>query len=50
MFLARSGLLATAALGAGLYLKNQKKADCCGIVGVLSKKRENVGDLLCEGI
>lgn len=39
MFLARSGLLASAVLGAGFYLQNKKKADCCGIVGVLSKKR-----------
>lgn len=35
----KNSLLGLVGLGAGFYMQNKKKADCCGIIGVLSKKR-----------
>ena len=35
-----------AATGAGLSLYCAKKQKCCGIIGVVSQKRENVSDVL----
>ena len=46
----RNSVLALAGLGAGLYMQKKQTAQCCGIIGVVSQKRENVGDLLSEGI
>ena len=45
----KKALLSVGAVGTSYWLSN-KKPECCGIVGVLSKKRQNVSDVLSQGI
>ena len=46
----RKSILALAGVGAGLYMQKKSTPQCCGIIGVVSQKRENIGDLLSQGI
>ena len=34
----------------GTYLSSKKRAECCGIIGILSGKRENIADSLTLGV
>ncbi len=46
----RNSVLAIAGIGAGLYMQKKSNPQCCGIIGVVSQKRDNVGGILSEGI
>jgi hypothetical protein len=43
-------LLASSALIGGFYLTQKKKTDCCGIIGILSEKRNNIAPSLSLGV
>ena len=45
----QKSLLLSCALLGGAYW-SQKKAECCGIIGILSNKRENIADSLTLGV
>ena len=34
----------------GMYSCYQKKIECCGIIGILSSKRDNIADSLSTGV
>ena len=44
------GLWFASSLLGGLYLSQSKRTECCGIVGVLSGRRENVSSSLSMGV
>lgn len=44
------GLLATSALLGGFYLTQKRKTECCGIIGILSDKRDNIAPSLSMGV
>lgn len=43
-------LLTTGALLGGYYLTQKKKIQCCGIIGILSDKRDNIAPSLSLGV
>lgn len=43
-------LLLSGALFGGFYLTQNKKSECCGIIGILSDKRENIAPSLSMGV
>lgn len=43
-------LLASTALLAGYYFTQKKKIECCGIIGILSDRRENITPSLTLGV
>ena len=43
-------ILATSALLTSALFLEKKKVDCCGIIGVVSKKQENVAPSLSLGV
>ena len=45
----KSLLLASSVLG-GLYLSQRSRTECCGIIGILSSKRDNISDSLSLGV
>lgn len=42
--------LATSALLSGYYLAKKNKVECCGIIGILSEKRNNIAPSLSLGV
>ena len=48
--LMQRGLFLATTLCGGLYFSNKNKAECCGIIGILSSKRDNIGDSLSMGV
>ena len=45
----RNILLSTAAVSA-YWLSSNKKAECCGIIGIISASRDNISDSLSMGV
>lgn len=43
-------LLTTSALLGGFYLTQKKNTECCGIIGILSEKRDNIAPSLSLGV
>lgn len=43
-------LLTSGALLGGYYLTQKKNTECCGIIGILSTKRENIAPSLSMGV
>lgn len=43
-------LLLGSAVAGGLYLNRKSRVECCGIIGILSGKRDNIGDSLSMGV
>lgn len=42
--------LAASALLGGYMLTKKQNADCCGIIGIVSAKRENIAEPLSMGV
>lgn len=43
-------LFVASALLGGMCLTQNKKAECCGIIGILSDKRDNIAPTLSLGV
>ncbi len=43
-------LVTTGAILGGFYLTQKKKTECCGIIGILSDKRDNIAPSLTMGV
>lgn len=45
-----SSFLCASTFGASFYLSQKKKTECCGIIGILSDKRDNIAPSLAMGV
>lgn len=43
-------LLLSAGMLSTFYLLSEKRINCCGIIGILSEKRDNIADSLSLGV
>jgi len=46
----QKAILTAGAIFGGFYFSQKKRAECCGIIGILSDKRENIAPSLSMGV
>jgi len=46
----QKAILTAGAIFGGFYLSQKKRAECCGIIGILSDKRDNIAPSLSMGV